>query len=260
VSARESYAAALDAFKVQLGLPADARIALDIREFDQLSTTVSNVLLGATEIEYSTNVPPADAAIVLQEPSNENAGPLEMAPLAAVTIALTNRLDLRIAEGRVRDALRAIVIAANALKAEVTLFGNARLTADDVSDFSFDHGNYGALLNIDLPLERTAEAVAYRNSYITLQRTVREYQDLEDEVKLAVMNRLRDLREARESLRIQALSVELARRRVRGATLNLQVDSRVAEWEWQRDLGVLEVHPSGLWTEYRGDTNEKTIN
>jgi outer membrane protein TolC len=289
VSARESYAAAMDAFKVQIGLPADARVALDIREFDQLSTTVSNVLQGATQIEYGTNIPPADEAIVLQEPSNENAGPLEMAALRAMQIALTNRLDLRIAEGRVRDAMRGIVIAADALKTEITLFGNARLTADDIADFRFDRGNYDALLNINLPFERTAEAVSYRRSYLALQQAVREFQELEDDVKLAVMNRLRDLREARESLRIQALSVELARRRVRGANLNLQagrveirdlleaqedllsaqnsltaakVDYRVAEWELQRDLGVLQVHPNGLWTEYRPEReeHEATIN
>jgi outer membrane protein TolC len=289
VSARESYAGAMDAFKLQLGLPADSRIALDIGEFEQLSTTVSNVLHGATAIEYGTNVPPADAAIVLEEPSNEYAGPLELAPLRAIRLALANRLDLRIAQGTVRDALRGIVVAADRLKADVTLFGGARFTAADVSDFSLDTGSYDALLNINLPFERTAEAVAYRNSYITLQQTVRDLQELEDEIKLAVMNRLRELREARESLRIQALSVELARRRVRGANLNLQagrveirdlleaqedllsaqnsltaakVNYRVAEWELQRDLGLLQVNPNGLWTEYQPERNENetTIN
>jgi outer membrane protein TolC len=127
-----------------------------------------------------------------------------------------------------------------------------------------------------LPFERTTEAVAYRLSYVALESAVRQMQALEDAIKLAVLNRLRELREARESLRIQSISVDLARRRVRGANLNLEagrveirdlleaqedllsaqngqtaaaVDFRVAQLALQRDLGVLQVDTRGLWRE-----------
>jgi outer membrane protein TolC len=102
-------------------------------------------------------------------------------------------------------------------------------------------------------------------------------QALEDSIKLEIRNKLRDLIEARESLRIQALSKELAQKRVKSANLFLEagmaqirdlleaqealisaqnaltsalVRYRVAELELQRDLGVLEVNEKGVWREY----------
>ena len=277
VSARASYAAALDSFKILLGLPTDAELSLDSAELERLSEAVGTVLEGGVEIEYESEIPPADAPIVLEEPSTENAGPLELEPDYAIRLALENRLDLRIARGRVYDAQRRIVLAADRLRTEISLFGSASLAADRVQDISFNEGNYNALLNVDLPLERTAEAIAYRESYINLEQAVGNLQDLEDGIKLDVLDRLRILREARESLHIQALSVELARRRVRGANLNLQagraeirdlleaqedllsaqnsltaatVDYRVAELALQRDLGLLQVDSDGLWKEF----------
>lgn len=289
VSARASYDSALDGFKVQLGLPTDARIELDNSAFDQLSADVANVLQGATAIEYEEEIPPADAEVVLEEPTPEGAGPLEVEYDYAIRLAFENRLDLRRAIGEVYDAQRGIVLAADRLRGEVTLFGGARVDGDSFDDFDLDSGNYNALLNIDLPLERTAEAAAYRTSYIALEQAVRGVQQLEDSIKLQVLNQLRDLSEARESLRIQALSVELANRRVRGANLNLRagrveirdlldaqddllsaqnsltaatVNYRVAELELQQTLGVLEVGPDGLWREFTPEqpTHETATN
>ena len=278
VSARENYAATLDSFKILLGLPTDAALTLDPEELKKLSDAVGSVLAGGVEIEYESEIPPADAPIVLEEPSNENAGPLELEPERAIRLALEHRLDLRIAQGRVYDAQRRIVIAADQLRADVSLFGSASLAADRVSDLTFNEGDYNALLNVDLPLERTSEAIAYRESYLNLEQSVGSLQELEDSIKLDVLDRLRILREARESLRIQALSVELAQRRVRSANLYLQagraeirdfleaqedllsaqnsltaatVDYRVAELALQRDLGLLQVDSDGLWREFK---------
>lgn len=277
ISARESQTAALDSFKLLLGLPVDAAIELDHAEFAKLAAQARSMTTNAYEIRVEETIPPADAAIVLAEPSQEGAGPFEIDPDLAIRIALENRLDVRIAEGRVYDSQRSVVVAADRLKTELTLFGSARFEAEDFEDFSFDRGQYEALLAINLPLERTAEAVGYRNSLIQLQQAVRDVQALEDGIKQDVRQRLRTLREARESLQIQALSVELARRRVRGADLNLQagrveirdlleaqedllsaqnaltgaaVDYRLAELELQRDLDVIEVGADGLWTEF----------
>jgi outer membrane protein TolC len=286
VGARESFAAAVDSFKTLLGLPADAAILLDPAEFERLSAEVREVTRGATAIDYDTDIPPADVEIELVEPTMENAGPLELPADDAIRIALENRLDLRVAEGRVYDAQRQVVVAADRLQPEATLLGNARWTGEDIADLRLRNGQYRALLNLDLPLERTAEAVAYRTSYLSLEQSIRSLQELEDEIKLAVLDRLRNLREAREGLRIQALSVELAQRRVRGATLNLQagrvqirdlleaqedllgaqnsltaatVNYRVAELQMQRDLGILEVGPNGLWQESHPIRNHDEI-
>lgn len=276
VSARESFAAALDEFKTSLGLPPDAPLQLDPAELVKLS----EAFLTGTDLESGLaiegEIPPADTPIVLEEPSAEDASPLEIAPKRAIEIALKNRLDLEIAISRVQDTQRRIVVAADRLRPELTLFGRASFNGEELKGLNLKRGNYTALLEMDLPFERTAEAIAYRQSYIALESVVRQVQELEDEIKLAVMDRLRELREARESLRIQALSAELARRRVRGASLNLEagrveirdlleaqedllsaqngltaaaVDFRVAQLALQRDLGLLQVDSRGMWQE-----------
>ena len=278
VSARQAADGALDEFKIQLGLPTDATIQLNPGEFESLSQSVAYLIEDASSVEYGDDVPSADAPVNLEEPSDEHAGRFEMPVKDAVLLALENRLDLRVALGRVYDAQRKVVIAADSLRAEVTLLGTAGLSGNALSDFEPNKGRYEALLNLDLPLERTAEQIAYRAQYLSLEQSVRGLQDLEDQIKLQIADRMRSLLEARESLRIQALSVSLAQRRVRGANLNLQagriqirdlleaqedllsaqnsftaakVSLRVAELALQRDLGVLEVDQKGMWQEFQ---------
>jgi len=216
---------------------------------------------------------------------------LEIDESLAVKLALNNRLDLRVAEGEVYDAQRAVVVAADALGAELTLFGTSELgsrreissaTADD-AQLRTDKGKYSALLTLDLPFERTAERNAYRNSFISLEQAVRDVQILEDQIKLDVRNQLRDLLESRESLKIQANSVIVAERRVKSSNLFFEagevpirdvleaqdallsaqnsltsaiVSYRVAELELQIDMGLLKVDEKGLWQEYSPKENK----
>lgn len=277
ISARESRIASLDEFKSLLGLPADALVELDDAEFDRLAAAARRIGATPGSARAAEPVPSADAPIVLAEPSKEGAGPFELDPERAIRIALDERLDLRAAHGNVVDAQRRVVIAADRLRPELTLFGRARVEGARAREIRPDHGQYEAFLTLNPPFERTAEGAAYRASYIALEQAVRNVQALEDEIKRGVRERLRTLRETRESVQIQALAVELARRRVRGADLNLQagrvqirdlleaqedllsaqnaltaaaVDYRLAELELQRDLGVLEVHADGLWKEF----------
>ncbi len=133
-------------------------------------------------------------------------------------------------------------------------------------------------LFLDLPLERTAERNAYRDSFISLERAVRSVQELEDQIKLGVRNDLRNLLEARESTKIQAQAVRVAQRRVASTELFLKAEQaemrdvleaqealvsaqngltaalvkyRVTELELQLDMDVLEVSEKGLWREYQ---------
>ena len=276
VSARESFASAVDQFKISLGLPPDAPVVLASEELEALRQTAQQVGGPGSELDLEAEIPPADAPIVLDEPSTKEAGPLEVEPERAIRMALENRLDLENAIGRVHDAQRRIVVAADRLRPELTLFGSAAYRGEEAKGLRPDRGNYTALLEMDLPFERTAEAIAYRRSYISLEAAVRQLQALEDDIKLAVLDRLRELREARESLRIQTLAEGLASRRVVGARLNLDagrveirdlleaqadllaaqnaltaaaVGYRVAQLSLQRDLGILKVDSSGMWTE-----------
>jgi outer membrane protein TolC len=195
-------------------------------------------------------------------------------------------MDLRILEGRVYDAQRGVVVAADALRADLTLLGSAQagerrdLYSAGLPDAKLRPGDgiYSAGLILDLPWERTAEQDAYRNRYIILERAVRDFQELEDNIKLQVRDELRSLLEARENSRIQTQAVELATHRVKSAELFLQagraqmrdvleaqeallsaqnaltaalVNYRVSELELQRDMGVLEVDHKGIWSEYK---------
>ncbi len=229
--------------------------------------------------------PPADAPVELVPPSDEGAGPLEIDESLAIQLALENRLDLQVAIGEVYDAQRQVVVRADALGADLTLLGSANLgegrsigsaTADD-AQLRFDKASYSALLTLDLPLERTAERNAYRNSFIDLERATRNVQTLEDQVKLSIRSELRGLIESRESLKIQARSVIVAQKQVKSSTMFLEagmanmrdlreaqdallvaqnsltqavITYRTTELELQRDMGLLQVDENGMWREF----------
>ncbi|MCK4850834.1 MAG: TolC family protein, partial [Phycisphaerae bacterium] len=296
IRTQQSYARGLDSFKITLGLPTDANIELDEAELERLAEAAKEVM----DIESSKAAPAgsqtqstaaADAPIELVPASREDGGPFELEPSEAVRLALEYRLDLRTALGRVYDAQRGVVVAADNLRAELTLAGRAQagsrrsISSADSPNAQLrpEKGFYSVGLFLDLPLERTAERNAYRDSFISLERAVRSVQELEDQIKLGVRNDLRNLLEARESTKIQALSVRVAQRRVASTDLLLKagdvemrdvleaqealvsaqndltsalVDYRVAELELQLDMDVLEVSEKGLWREYEPEDDK----
>ena len=293
INAAETYKRSLDSFKNLLGLPPDARIELDRSELKQLAVYSDKFSTDPNEtqkLQLNEEVLPADAPVVLDLPDMENTGPLEIDETMAIRLAFENRLDLRVAQGEVYDAQRAIVVLADALRAELTLLGSAKLGASrsiekinsDNARLRTDTGTYSTLLTLDLPFERTAERNAYRNGFVTLERAVRDVQILEDEIKISIRNKLRDLLESREGVRIQARSVKLAQKRVISTNLFLEakraqirdllesqeallsaqnaltaaiINYRVAELELQRDMGVLQINEKGLWQEYSPGEN-----
>ena len=259
LSAEEAFKKQMDSFKILLGLPPDADIQLDPGAISQMKKRQDMVL--------------------------DDPGPLELAEQTAVSLALERRLDLQIAQAKVVDAQRKVVVAADALGAELTFLGSASagerrtITSADLDNAALrlDKGVFSALFTLDLPFERTAEAVTYRNRFIELAQAVRDVQKLEDTVKIEIRNRLRELFEARKTLVIQAQAVALAEKRVRSISLFMEagraetrdlleaqdslltaqnsltaakVDYRIAELEMQRDMGVLVVTDTGLWKEY----------
>jgi len=281
ISAQEQLKSRLDSFKNTIGLPTDARIELEPADLEQLRGNATKILEQIrlkTRGEESGTVPPADAPIELVPASYEDAGPLEMNEPVAMKLALENRLDLQATIGAVYDAQRQVVVKADALRAGLTLGGAASFSDnDDDGSLHFEGGQYTALLSVDLPIERTAERNAYRNSLIALERATRSVQTLEDQIKLSIRDELRGLLESRESLKIQAQSVVVAEKRVKSSTLFLEagrveirnlleaqdallsaqnqltaavVNYRIAELEIQRDLGLLKVDERGLWQEF----------
>jgi outer membrane protein TolC len=288
ISSNEQFERLIDAFKSIIGLPPDARVELDRTDLEQLRAPAQRIIdkiAKQAESEASKKTQAADAPIELLPPSEADAGPLEIDMSQAIQLALDNRLDLRVAIGAVYDAQRQVVVVADALGAELTLFGSAGLgerrsidsATSDNAHLRFDRGRYAALLTLDLPFERTAERNAYRKSFIYLEGAVRDVQALEDQIKLSVQNELRTLLTSRESLKIQAQSVIVAQKRVRSSNLFLEagraqirdlleaqealfsaqnsltaavISYRIAELELQSDMGLLQVDNQGLWQEF----------
>ena len=293
ISAQLSYENQLDQLKVLLGLPADATLELDRAELDALSERSRPLIDLAMERMAAAEgeVPAADDPVDLEPASREGGGPLEIDESRAIGVAFGSRLDLRTSIGRIFDAQRSVAVAADQLRADLTLLGRAGVgegrslsgAGENDARIDFQAGRYSALLNIDLPLERTAERNAYRTSLLEFEQAVRDVQELEDQVKLEIRDELRALMESRESVAIQAMAVEIARRRLDSTTMSLEagravirdvldaessllssqnalsaaiVRYRVGELQIQRDMGVLDVTADGLLNEYAPGAGE----
>jgi outer membrane protein TolC len=293
ISEQDTYARALDSFKQRLGLPTDAAIRLNREALDRLAKSARQRLgedLPDAAQTTMAEIPSAETPVTLEQPSDENAGPLELAPERAIDLALANRLDLKVSEGQVLDAQRRVIVAADALEAGLDLtataaFGERRSLGSALSAdgrLRPEEGFYSAGAALDLPLERTAEALDYRDSFISLDRAVRDVQSLEDQIKFNIRDQLRILDQQRQSYGIQAMALEVAERQVDQTSLSLElgregveirdvleaeaellsarnaltaalVEYRVAELQLQRDMGVLKVNEQGLYDEFNPD-------
>jgi len=288
ISSKEQYKNRMDSFKQLLGLPPDASIELDRSELENLITYVSKIVpkTGGEDVsETGGEIPDATEDIILKEPDKSNKGPMELGERQAIELGFENRLDLKVSEGKIYDAQRAVIIKADALGTELTFLGQGRSGSSrslgtagmDDARLEPSKGFYSAILSIDLPFERTSEGKAYRESYISLESTVRNFQKLEDDIKLSVRQSLRSMSEAREGLKIQNMAVSVAEKREKSTKLFFEagraqirdlleaqdslltarnsltsavIDYRVAELEFQRNTGLLEIDKEGLLLEY----------
>ncbi len=234
--------------------------------------------------DYSGDIPNAEAPVELVPPDDNQKGINEIDLDKAISLALKNRPDLQNALDAVEDAKRAVLVAEDGLRAEVTLGGRASVGesrslagADgDNGDFRVSRGSYSGFLNVNMPWHRTAERNAYRNSLIALERAVREYQTKEDSIKQEIRGSLRNLVENRSAVIIQWQALHLAERRVKNTDMLLQagrvevkdvldaqsallsaqnslnsaiVAYRIQELELQQQLGMLQVNVDGTWEE-----------
>ncbi len=284
IGSQQSLARRVDSFKQLLGLPVDARIELDRSDLEMMILRAKAWGDTLAQEDLGKEVPSADAPVVLEPVDMVNRGPYEFDELEAIKLALVNRLDLKVAVGRVLDRQRGTAVSADRLKADLTLLArgsagslrSASSAGGEDAALRLDDGSYAGVLTLNLPLERTSERNNYRGSLIDLEAAIRSLQESEDQVKLEIRNNLRRLLEQRESLRIQSRALRLAERRVASTNLFLEagraqirdlleaqdalvtaqnaftsamVSYRVAELEMQRDLEVLTVSDQGLVTE-----------
>jgi outer membrane protein TolC len=225
----------LDQFKITLGLPTTVDFQLDAAVFDAL---------------VDVGIPDPD--IVIGE---------------AVEAALCRRLDMANRADAVLDAQRAVHVAADSLRAGLSLGGDVAMGTDgDIT------GRAGAVL--DLPLDRVAEQSAYRKALLALEQRRRDYDLATDTVGLEVREAHRRLEETAERYAVLTEARELAGERLERTAALMQygrassrrvlvaqqdlyraenaatgalTDYAIAMLDFYRDMGVLQVQPDGMW-------------
>lgn len=253
ISTRKSYETKLDTFKVKMGLPPEAKIGLAPEELGRLERRMERL---ARVTRSAVDAFPDEGE--------------------ACRIAITKRHDLFVTRCEVEDAERAVKIAADALRADVSLtgktgFDRARETGE--RSFSGDE-SWSAQVRGDMPWNRRKERNAFRKALITLEQSKRALESEEDTIKQSVRSGLRSLTAARASYENQMESVRVAQLRVESNMLFMQsgrssmrdvleaqeallsarnalcaalVDWRLTELELRRDMGVLEIDEAGMW-------------
>jgi len=192
------YRDSVDAFKLRLGIPIPTRLRLNDDELTRLR----------------------GRGLVALDVSRET----------AVNTALRYRLPLLNEIDRFEDAQRRIIVAADALEADLVVVGNASFLSEaplDYTDFSFSNLEADVALQLDLPVNRKFERNAYRASLVQFQEEIRSLGLTMDTLRRDIDRRLRQLDQFELNYSIQQKSVAQARLRVEGAQLKLAAGTAI---------------------------------
>jgi len=243
-NAIRNYEQALDDLKITLGLPVTERIVLNYKDLDDLQ--------------------------ILTPP-----GTLD----DAMQTALTTRLDLWNTRDRAEDATRRVLIAKqDTLPTLNAVVSHRTLDDPNVNDFSLQTRNRGVSigLNTDLNLNQKPERNTLRAAMVAEQRTRRELELAEEQVRNAVRTGWRDLEVARKQYDFAKRGMEISMNRLEveeafmaegqgtardlieaqrdlNTTRDLMVSTRInhnlARLQLWRDMGVLFIEKDGSWVD-----------
>ena len=253
ITTQKSYEDALDGFKITLGLAPEAPVMLDDAELEKLQDQMA--ALAADQPDALSDYPREDDAL---------------------NIALAERRDLTVLRGGLWDAERAVNVAADALRAELTVEGTGTYAAkrrqhkDDVDDAT----QTDLKLRWSAPWDRRKERNAYARALVLLEQTRREFEENEDGIKNEVRSGYRGLVAARALYENKVESYKVAKMRVEAIDLFTQsgrssmrdtldaardllsaqnalcsavVDWRMSDLSLRSALGVLNVREDGTW-------------
>lgn len=248
----------LDRFKMELGLPLQQKIALDVADLGRLNA------LGFERLGLST-----------QE--------------AAQEIALNARLDLANQRDSVDDAQRQVVIMEDQLRVQLDLDSEINVHSEPTQPgvLKFEDFDYRAGVTLNLPLDRKNERNNYRSSLISLAQSKRALEEDEDRIRLDVISSIRSLEKTKYSHDIQLKSRNLAKQRVESTQVlrrygqvqmrdlleaqqeelraendltRAVIDNHVAYLNCLLALGVLEVDQDGVYKEFAlEEASEKAL-
>lgn len=257
VESERARQAELDAFKMSMGLPVDARIELNMAELDRVTASMA---LSETN---SAGIP--------RQPE------LAWTEDEAIQIALTNRYEMILEQYALEDTRRAVGIAADNLRFDLKLKGNAGYgrTKENGADGK-NKFTYGLNLDSDLPWDKRSERNAYEAAVRALETAERMFEIKKDSTRQLIRDDFRSLNSAWNSYVIQSEALTVAERRVRSTTLfqqagrsstrdlleaedallsarnsvvNAIVNYRMAGLKLRRDMSVLTITEEGLLLE-----------
>jgi hypothetical protein len=227
-----TYRTQLDEFKMQLSLPPDTPMVVDMslaepfyrvfnavdnwqrdsrRSLEQLPGIIAQIPeLEDVDIEGRSALKPyRNYRSTLKEFLPDNEEILEDLLQSAVRISLEYRMDLMNNRAQLYDAWRQIRFSANALKGilNLTLSNNVYAPNGGPNPFAFlsQAKQFSLALNAELPLVRVSERNAFRTALISYQRLRRGLQTAEDNLKVQLRNDLR-------SVHIAYITYEIAKR------------------------------------------------
>jgi outer membrane protein TolC len=189
VLSRNRLEAALDRFKLTLGLPTTAKVTLDPAELDHLKQR------GIT--------------------------PLAVDEAAVVNLALQRRYDHRTVLDSVEDAARRVVVSEDALKMGLDFTAALSVPSQSGPGLNLDWSkvNWSAGFDLDLALDKLVERNAYRSALITLDGSIRTREESEDRIAQAIRTALRDINSDYQTFQIQVQALRVAELRVESTTL-----------------------------------------
>ena len=235
INAQAAYDRAIDEFKIFLGLPTQARIALADVEPPYL--------------------------------------PVRFEVSSAVQAALHNRLDLITERQRVEDVERGLRIAENSLLPDLSLVASYGVGAQagDLGEIAPDEWNSSIGLSMAIPLQQKSERNNYRSALIAAEQARRELKLREDQLDLDIRDSVRSLKSLDERIVLQTDQIEHERRALtvteiraessnrdmlearqalfsaQNALIELKVQHFVARLKLMKDMGLFFVDDRGAW-------------
>jgi Outer membrane efflux protein len=221
-----TYRRDLEQFRIQLGLPPDTPLVLDLtlirpfldiyqrvddwqrnadRKLEELPTIVQSI----PELEDVVIDGRSLLGIYKGSESYTEEQTLEDILQAGVRTALEYRLDLMNARAQLYDAWRQLRVTANALKGilNVSLTNQIFTPPTTSNPFAFvsQAKQFSLVLNAELPLIRVAERNTFRRAIIAYQQQRRQLQNTEDQLKFQLRNDIRQMQ-------VSYISYEIAKK------------------------------------------------
>lgn len=193
INSLASYLNALDSFKLRLGLPISEHLYLEDQDLKDLMAA------GLVTVDLDRH--------------------------AAFRICVQKHMDVLNAVDRFEDSKRKVRLAADRLRAELSLFANASLQSEppyDYTNFDPDKVRYTAGIRLNLPVDRLQERNNYRATLVSFESQLRSLALTLDNFKDQIDRGLRSLEQARLNYLNGLESLKVNERRVDNTTMLLE--------------------------------------